>query len=93
LSRRQYDIITTASTKTTTNHVSGEAHAHPPRQGRTSYHAPSADGSVTRYAIFSDGLFDLKSLPRKAVIGAGYIADELAGVLAALGSDTLVVVL
>lgn len=56
------------------------------RQGRTSYHyhAPSADGSVTRYAIFSDGLFDLKSLPRKAVIGAGYIADKLAGVLAAV---------
>jgi glutathione reductase (NADPH) len=39
--------------------------------------------------IDSDGFFSLSSLPRKvAVIGAGYIAVELAGVLHGLGSDT-----
>ena len=37
----------------------------------------------------SDGFFDLSALPRRtAVVGAGYIAVELAGVLNALGSDT-----
>jgi glutathione reductase (NADPH) len=37
--------------------------------------------------ITSDGFFSLASLPRRvAVVGSGYIAVELAGVLAALGS-------
>lgn len=37
----------------------------------------------------SDGFFALDALPRRtAVVGAGYIAVELAGVLHALGSDT-----
>ncbi|KAL9183234.1 hypothetical protein ACHAXT_005021 [Thalassiosira profunda] len=52
-----------------------------------------SDGSVARHAIDSDGFFDLESLPRKAVVvGAGYIAVELAGILQALGSDTSLVV-
>ncbi|BDX08583.1 glutathione-disulfide reductase [Planctobacterium marinum] len=39
--------------------------------------------------IDSDGFFELDHLPKSAaVIGAGYIAVELAGVLHALGSDT-----
>ncbi|WP_233235695.1 glutathione-disulfide reductase [Bordetella sp. LUAb4] len=39
--------------------------------------------------IDSDGFFDLPSLPaRSAVVGAGYIAVELAGVMHALGSKT-----
>uniref|UniRef100_M4BEX5 glutathione-disulfide reductase n=1 Tax=Hyaloperonospora arabidopsidis (strain Emoy2) TaxID=559515 RepID=M4BEX5_HYAAE len=39
--------------------------------------------------IDSDGFFELDTLPKKvAVIGAGYIAVELAGVLNALGSET-----
>ena len=39
-------------------------------------------------AINSDGFFELESLPKKcAVVGSGYIAVELAGVLQALGSD------
>ncbi|KAL4173027.1 hypothetical protein KRP22_008184 [Phytophthora ramorum] len=39
--------------------------------------------------IDSDGFFELEMLPKKvAVVGAGYIAVELAGVLNALGSDT-----
>ena len=40
-------------------------------------------------AISSDGFFDLPSRPKKvAVIGAGYIAVELAGILHGLGSET-----
>mmetsp|Transcript_35412 Transcript_35412/g.64859 ORF Transcript_35412/g.64859 Transcript_35412/m.64859 type:complete len:498 (-) Transcript_35412:61-1554(-) len=40
-------------------------------------------------AINSDGFFDLETQPKKvAVIGAGYIAVELAGILHALGSQT-----
>ena len=39
--------------------------------------------------IDSDGFFALQALPRRtAVVGAGYIAVEIAGVLHALGSDT-----
>jgi glutathione reductase (NADPH) len=38
--------------------------------------------------ITSDGFFELATLPRRvAVVGSGYIAVELAGVLHALGSD------
>ena len=51
------------------------------------------DGSVSKYAISSDGFFELDTLPRKAVVvGAGYIAVELAGILQALGSETSLVV-
>lgn len=43
--------------------------------------------------ISSDGFFALESLPRRvAVVGSGYIAVELAGVLNALGSDVTVFV-
>lgn len=42
--------------------------------------------------ITSDDIFDLKTFPRKLVIGgAGYIAIEFAGLFAALGSDVTVV--
>lgn len=41
------------------------------------------------YGIDSNGFFLLEDLPKKCVIvGAGYIAVEIAGVLGALGSDT-----
>ena len=41
------------------------------------------------YGINSDGFFELSALPKRvAVVGAGYIAVELAGVLNALGSET-----
>jgi glutathione reductase (NADPH) len=54
---------------------------------------PGSDDSVGRYSISSDGFFELESLPRKAVVvGAGYIAVELAGVLVALGTETSLVV-
>lgn len=41
------------------------------------------------HTINSDGFFALKTQPRKAaIVGAGYIAVELAGVLNGLGTDT-----
>lgn len=41
------------------------------------------------YGMTSDGFFELTELPKRvAVVGAGYIAVELAGVLHGLGSDT-----
>ncbi|EMM5379876.1 glutathione-disulfide reductase [Citrobacter koseri] len=53
--------------------------------GRPSH--PSIPG--TEYGIDSDGFFALPALPeRVAVIGAGYIAVELAGVINGLGAQT-----
>ncbi len=41
------------------------------------------------YGIDSDGVFALNALPKRvAVVGAGYIAVELAGVLNSLGTET-----
>ncbi|GAD31182.1 glutathione-disulfide reductase [Photobacterium leiognathi lrivu.4.1] len=43
----------------------------------------------THYGIDSNGFFELKEQPKRAaIIGAGYIAVEIAGVLNALGTDT-----
>lgn len=48
---------------------------------------PNIPGS--EYGITSDGFFELDEVPKRtAVIGAGYIAVEVAGVLNALGSNT-----
>ena len=48
---------------------------------------PGADIGIT-----SDGFFELQEQPKRvAVVGAGYIAVELAGMLAALGSQTTMV--
>lgn len=45
------------------------------------------------YGIDSNGFFKLTSAPKKvAVVGAGYIAVELAGVLHGLGSETHLIV-
>jgi len=53
---------------------------------------PTGPG-IKEHSISSDGFFELEELPRKAVVvGAGYIAVELAGVLQALGTDTKLVV-
>ena len=42
--------------------------------------------------ITSDGFFDLENLPpRVAVVGSGYIAIEVTGILAALGSKTCLI--
>jgi glutathione reductase (NADPH) len=68
--------------------------------GKTSYTAPYIliatggypvvpdDVEGAECAITSDGFFDIEHLPKKmAVVGAGYIAVELAGVLNALGVE------
>jgi len=48
---------------------------------------PAVPG-VLEHCISSDGFFDLEALPTVvAVIGAGYIAVELAGILRTLGSE------
>jgi glutathione reductase (NADPH) len=48
---------------------------------------PSIPGA--EYGIDSNDFFELKQQPRRvAVIGAGYIAVELAGVLSSLGTET-----
>ena len=52
---------------------------------------PQGEG-IVEHSISSDGFFELEELPNKAVVvGAGYIAVELAGILQALGTDTSLV--
>lgn len=46
-----------------------------------------------QYGIDSDGFFRLKELPKKVVVvGAGYIAIELAGVFHTLGAETHILI-
>ncbi|XP_004855473.1 glutathione reductase, mitochondrial [Heterocephalus glaber] len=46
-----------------------------------------------RLGITSDGFFQLEELPRRSVIvGAGYIAVEIAGIFSALGSKTVLMI-
>jgi glutathione reductase (NADPH) len=53
---------------------------------------PQGEG-IKENSISSDGFFELEQQPKKAVVvGAGYIAVELAGVLQALGTETKLVV-
>ena len=53
--------------------------------GRPSH--PSIPG--VEYGIDSNGFFELPALPKRvAVVGAGYIAVELAGVINGLGAET-----
>ena len=53
---------------------------------------PPEEG-IAEHTITSDGFFELQELPPVVVVvGAGYIAVELAGVLNALGSQTHLVV-
>lgn len=55
----------------------------------TGGHPVRPDIPGAEHGLDSDGFFALQALPRRtAVVGAGYIAVELAGVLNALGSDT-----
>jgi len=63
----------------TADHILIATGGHPVR--------PSVPGA--ELGIDSDGFFELSALPRRAaVIGAGYIAVELAGVLHSLGTET-----
>ncbi|KAF2808167.1 uncharacterized protein BDZ99DRAFT_488934 [Mytilinidion resinicola] len=48
---------------------------------------PEIEGA--RHGITSDGFFDIETLPRKiGIVGAGYIAVEMAGMLNAIGVET-----
>ena len=52
---------------------------------------PNIKGS--EFGINSDGFFELNDLPKKvAIVGGGFIAVELAGVLNALGSDVTIII-
>ncbi|OED39195.1 glutathione-disulfide reductase [Chromatiales bacterium (ex Bugula neritina AB1)] len=52
---------------------------------------PDIEGA--ELGITSDGFFELTEIPEKvAVVGAGYIAVELAGVLHSLGSDVSLII-
>ncbi|MCS5591346.1 MAG: glutathione-disulfide reductase [Gammaproteobacteria bacterium] len=52
---------------------------------------PNIEGA--ELGITSDGFFELSDLPKKtAIVGGGFIAVELAGVLNALGSDVTLII-
>ena len=52
---------------------------------------PNIEGC--EFGITSDGFFELTDLPKKvAIVGGGFIAVELAGVLNALGSDVTLII-
>lgn len=80
-----------------TDHKTGESTTYSARHiliatgGYPSF--PSGTPGIREHSITSDGFFELAQQPHKAVVvGAGYIAVELAGVLQALGTDTSLVV-
>lgn len=67
----------------------GELYRAPHILIATGGHALYPDIPGSQYGMTSDGFFELDELPeRVAVVGAGYIAVELSGVLNALGSKT-----
>lgn len=69
--------------------VAGERYTAPHILIATGGHALYPNIPDSEYGITSDGFFELDEVPKRtAVIGAGYIAVEVAGVLNALGSDT-----
>ena len=46
-----------------------------------------------QYGITSDGFFELESQPKRvAVVGAGYIAVELAGIFNSLGTESHLII-
>ncbi|MGT2932509.1 glutathione-disulfide reductase [Streptococcus catagoni] len=69
--------------------VSGNLYSAPHILIATGGHPVIPDIPGADYGISSDGFFALDDIPKRtAVVGAGYIAVEIAGVLQALGSDT-----
>lgn len=64
----------------TANHILIATGGHP----IVPYDIPGAEHGIT-----SDGFFEIKKQPKKAVlVGAGYISVELAGIFKALGTET-----
>lgn len=67
----------------------GELYTAPHILIATGGHALYPEIPGAEYGITSDGFFELDDIPKRtAVVGAGYIAVEVAGVLHALGSET-----
>ncbi len=68
--------------------VEGQRYTAPHILVATGGHPARPDIPGAELGIDSDGFFALRELPRRtAIVGAGYIAVELAGVLNALGSQ------
>ncbi|MGT2907243.1 glutathione-disulfide reductase [Streptococcus dentiloxodontae] len=68
--------------------AAGELYTAPHILIATGGHALYPDIPGSEYGITSDGFFELDDVPKRtAVVGAGYIAVEVAGVLHALGSQ------
>lgn len=69
--------------------IAGQTYTAPHILIATGGHPVFPDIEGAEFGISSDGFFALDELPKRtAVVGAGYIAVELAGVLQALGSET-----
>lgn len=69
--------------------VNGEQYTAPHITVAVGGHPRLPDIPGAEHGIDSDGFFDLEEQPKRAVVvGAGYIAVELAGVLHSLGSKT-----
>ncbi|MGV3010001.1 glutathione-disulfide reductase [Streptococcus thoraltensis] len=84
---RIYDYATFVDAHTVD--VAGEQYTAPHILVATGGHAVIPEIPGAEYGITSDGFFELDEVPnRTAVVGAGYIAVEVAGVLDALGSKT-----
>ncbi|AND79175.1 glutathione-disulfide reductase [Streptococcus pantholopis] len=84
---RLYEYATFVDSHTVT--AGGESYTAPHILIATGGHALIPDIPGSQYGITSDGFFELEAVPKRtAIVGAGYIAVELAGVLHALGSQT-----
>lgn len=84
---RVYDYATFVDSHTV--EVAGQLYTAPHILIATGGHALYPDIPGAEYGITSDGFFELDDVPKRtAVVGAGYIAVEVAGVLHALGSET-----
>lgn len=84
---RIYDYATFVDAHTV--EVAGQLYTAPHILIATGGHALYPDIPGAEYGITSDGFFELDAVPKRtAVVGAGYIAVELAGVLHSLGSET-----
>lgn len=82
LSKNEAEVVLDDGTKTTikAKNILLATGGHPNKP---------ADIPGSELGITSDGFFDLERQPKKvAVVGAGYIAVELAGMFNALGSET-----
>ncbi|XP_039261755.2 glutathione reductase, mitochondrial-like [Styela clava] len=81
-----YPIISVAGKKYTAPHILIATGGYPIIPSEKEI--PGAQHGIT-----SDGFFELEDLPKKAiVVGAGYIAVEMAGIFNALGCETQLII-